>query len=74
MVHRLVQLDQAEFRSPPSSLWLSEYLLEKAQVLFAPGIAYLGEGYLRVSFRDPLTEEDIQTAVRRVREAIATRP
>ncbi|MFP6871428.1 MAG: pyridoxal phosphate-dependent aminotransferase [Nitrospinota bacterium] len=58
----------------PSSLWLSEYLLEKAQVLFAPGIAYLGEGYMRVSFRDPLTEEDIQTAVRRVREAIATRP
>jgi aspartate/methionine/tyrosine aminotransferase len=57
------------------SMKFASYLLEKAKVLVAPGIFYLGEGHIRMAIwgsapLPPLTEEDMHEAVNRLREAV----
>lgn len=48
-----------------SSVKFAEYLLDKGRVLVSPGIAYLGEGHIRVGFHKSL--EEIRDAVERMR-------
>ena len=55
-----------------SSAKLAEYLLEKAHVLVAPGISYLGEGHLRISFDRP--REEIDEGMELARAAIEDYP
>jgi aspartate/methionine/tyrosine aminotransferase len=51
-----------------SSIRLSDYLLEKANVLVSPGIAYLGEGHLRISSDRP--KEEINEALSKIKAAL----
>ncbi len=52
-----------------TSMELSEYLLEKAQVAITPGIAFGAEGYLRMSYAT--SEKNIEEGLKRIKEAVA---
>jgi aspartate/methionine/tyrosine aminotransferase len=55
-----------------SSVKLAEYLLEEAHVLVAPGISYLGEGHLRISFDRP--RDEINEGMERAKAALEEYP
>jgi len=51
-----------------TSLDLAEFLLEQARVAVVPGIAFGGEGHLRISFATSL--ENIKEGVSRIKQAV----
>jgi aspartate aminotransferase len=51
-----------------NSLELSEYLLDKAKLALAPGIAFGAEGYLRLSYAT--SEKVIEEGLKRFKEAV----
>jgi aspartate aminotransferase len=51
-----------------NSMELSDYLLEKAKLALAPGIAFGAEGYLRFSYAT--SEKVIEEGLKRFKEAV----
>jgi aspartate/methionine/tyrosine aminotransferase len=49
-----------------SSMDFAKYLLQEANVACAPGIAYHGEGHVRISLKTQRNEEVIDRVVRAV--------
>lgn len=59
---------KAEDMEINSSMDLSIYLLEKAQVALVPGSAFGAEGYIRISYATSM--ENLSKGIERIREAI----